>query len=66
MARSTAIGGMYLGEINDSQKESWCKTIELFEEGQIEPPGADDRSMTTSVAKRMQGWLNKVNRFEDV
>jgi transposase len=25
---------LYLGEINDSQKESWRKTIELFEEGQ--------------------------------
>ncbi len=25
---------LYLGEINDSQKESWRKTIEMFEEGQ--------------------------------
>jgi hypothetical protein len=24
---------LYLGEINDSQRESWCKTIEVFEEG---------------------------------
>jgi transposase len=25
---------LYLGEINDSQKEAWRKTIEIFEEGQ--------------------------------
>jgi len=25
---------LYLGEINDSQKQSWCKTIEVLEEGQ--------------------------------
>jgi transposase len=25
---------LYLGEINDSQKDSWCKTIEVLEEGQ--------------------------------
>jgi transposase len=24
---------LYLGEINDSQKDSWCKTIEVLEEG---------------------------------
>jgi len=24
---------LYLGEINDSQRESWCKTIEVFEDG---------------------------------
>ena len=24
---------LYLGEINDSQKEAWRKTIEIFEEG---------------------------------
>jgi len=25
---------LYLGEINDSQKEAWRTTIEIFEEGQ--------------------------------
>src|SRR2546429_9999563 len=25
--------GLYLGEINDSQKASWCKSIEVLEEG---------------------------------
>jgi len=24
---------LYLGEINDSQKEAWCKTIEVFKDG---------------------------------
>jgi Transposase DDE domain len=28
---------LYLGEINDSQKESWCRTIEVFEEGCLGP-----------------------------
>jgi hypothetical protein len=28
---------LYLGEINDSQKASWCKTIEVFQEGQTQP-----------------------------
>jgi hypothetical protein len=23
---------LYLGEINDSQRESWCRTIEVFDE----------------------------------
>ena len=27
----------YLGEINDSQKESWCQTIEILEQGQTQP-----------------------------
>ena len=28
---------LYLGEINDSQKEAWCRTIEVFEEGSQRP-----------------------------
>ena len=28
---------LYLGEINDSQQESWQKTIEIFENGRIHP-----------------------------
>ena len=28
---------LYLGEINDSQKEAWCRTIEVFEEGSPQP-----------------------------
>lgn len=28
---------LYLGEINDTQKESWCKTIEVFDEGCTQP-----------------------------
>jgi Transposase DDE domain len=27
---------LYLGEINDSQKAGWCKTIEVFQEGQTQ------------------------------
>jgi hypothetical protein len=28
---------LYLGEINDTQMETWCRTIELFEQGQKSP-----------------------------
>jgi hypothetical protein len=28
---------LYLGEINDNQKASWCKTIEVFQEGKAQP-----------------------------
>ena len=28
---------LYLGEINDSQKAAWCKTIEVFDEGDAHP-----------------------------
>jgi transposase len=28
---------LYLGEINDSQKAAWCKTIEVFDEGRERP-----------------------------
>ncbi|MBI2839286.1 MAG: hypothetical protein HYX75_13300 [Acidobacteria bacterium] len=28
---------LYLGEINDSQMESWCRTIEILEHGQVRP-----------------------------
>jgi len=31
---------LYLGEINDSQRAAWCRTIEAFDEGgqQASPP----------------------------
>jgi len=28
---------LYLGEINDSQKAAWCKTIEVIQEGRAQP-----------------------------
>jgi hypothetical protein len=28
---------LYLGEINDSQKASWCKTVEVVQEGEAQP-----------------------------
>jgi hypothetical protein len=28
---------LYLGEINDGQKAGWCKTIEVFQEGEAQP-----------------------------
>ena len=28
---------LYLGEINDAQKQAWCKTIEVLEEGRARP-----------------------------
>lgn len=28
---------MYLGEINDSQKAAWCRTIDVFTDGQSQP-----------------------------
>ncbi len=28
---------LYLGEINDSQMESWCRTVEVFQHGETQP-----------------------------
>jgi hypothetical protein len=28
---------LYLGEINDGQRASWCKTIEVVQEGEVRP-----------------------------
>ncbi len=28
---------LYLGEINDTQQAAWCKTIEIFQEGKVQP-----------------------------
>ncbi|MEE9164944.1 MAG: IS1634 family transposase, partial [Nitrospinota bacterium] len=28
---------LYLGEINDNQRASWCKTVEVFQDGKIQP-----------------------------
>ena len=28
---------LYLGEVNDSQRAAWCRTIKVFEEGQEQP-----------------------------
>ena len=28
---------LYLGEINDSQKAAWCKTLKVFQEGKARP-----------------------------
>jgi hypothetical protein len=28
---------LYLGEINDNQQAAWCKTSEVFQEGQAQP-----------------------------
>lgn len=33
VARLFSVRFLYLGEINDSQRESWHKTVELFEDG---------------------------------
>jgi hypothetical protein len=32
---------LYLGEINDTQRESWCRTIEIFDENRERPPVND-------------------------
>jgi hypothetical protein len=43
---------LYLGEINSSQQECWRKTIEIFEEGQLQPKTvalfAEDRPVPAS------------------
>jgi len=39
---------LYLGEINDSQREAWRKTIEIFEDGQAHP-----RTVALFPAERM-------------
>ncbi len=28
---------LYLGEINDGQRASWCKTVEVVQEGEVRP-----------------------------
>ena len=41
---------LYLGEINDSQHESWCRTIEVFDEKPERTlPSALFANMLTSV-----------------
>jgi len=33
---------LYLGEINDSQKAAWCKTIEVLQEGEAQGAAVSD------------------------
>lgn len=55
---------LYLGELNDSQKSSWCRTIELFEHGKKRPHQAvlfpDDRTPSMLDKEVIQIQLNKL------
>jgi len=47
---------LYLGEINDSQRQAWRKTIEVFEDGAVSPRTMalfpENRSVEIPVAYR--------------
>ena len=53
---------LYLGEINDSQKAAWCKTIEVFAEGGERPTQLavfpDDRAVPRLDCEVVQVKLN--------
>jgi len=55
---------LYLGEINDSQKQAWCNTIEVFEEGQVKPKQMalfpTDRQVPTMACEVVQIKLNEL------
>lgn len=55
---------LYLGEINDSQKAAWCKTIEVFDEGGERPTQLavfpDDRVAPPLDCEVVQVKLNQL------
>lgn len=55
---------LYLGEVNDSQREAWLKTIEVFEDGKSTPRTMalfpDDRSVEISEADVVQIRLKDI------
>jgi transposase len=55
---------LYLGEINDSQKDSWCKTIEVLEEGHGLPRQvalfAEDRTVPEGELEVIQVRLEQL------
>jgi Transposase DDE domain len=55
---------LYLGEINDSQKAAWCKTIEVLQEGEARPQQLaifpDDRVVPTLNCDIVQIRVNEL------
>jgi transposase len=55
---------LYLGEINDSQKAAWCKTIQVFDEGGERPTQLalfpDDRVAPLLACEVVQVKLNQL------
>lgn len=55
---------LYLGEINDSQKAAWCKTIEVLQEGEARPQQLaifpDDRVVPTLDCYIVQIRVNEL------
>jgi DDE family transposase len=55
---------LYLGEINDSQKEAWWRTIEVLEEGSNQPRQValfpEDRPRPASAQEVVQVQLNQL------
>jgi hypothetical protein len=55
---------LYLGEINDSQKESWCQSIEVFEEGCLVPRQVtlfpEDRAVASGELEVIQVRLEQL------
>ena len=46
---------LYLGEINDSQREAWCRVIEAFDEESATPHAAGAVSRRRAVARARRG-----------
>ena len=53
---------LYLGEVNDSQKQSWCRTIEVLEEGR----DAHDPGNPEAGDVRHQGGRTMVTLISDL
>ena len=47
---------LYLGEINDSQREAWCRVIDAFDEGTQRPTQLALFSADRTVPEHAQGY----------
>src|ERR1700751_817889 len=46
---------LYLGEINDSQQEAWCRVIEAFDEGAQQTPQTGPVPRRSAAARSRRG-----------
>jgi hypothetical protein len=51
---------LYLGEINDTQRESWCRTIEVFITPEGFPPAYEVLPGNTSDKTTLHKFLRKI------
>lgn len=50
---------LYLGEINDSQREAWCRMIEAFEEGSERPRQIPLFPQDRRPARSSYKWISR-------